>query len=112
VLLLGKRGNARDRMAVQDVLFVAVHDDDVAVKGLDSSGNADLVPERDGEDVRPVRYVSSILSRRFVSISHSLTIDRGDRVLVVEVLFAVLFEQDGKAVIGLDMGLMRSPLIR
>ena len=33
-----------------------------------------------------------------------LTIDRGDRVFVVEVLFAVLVQQDGEAVIGLDMG--------
>ena len=51
VFLLRKRGDARDRMPVQDLLFVAVHDDDVAVKGLYPSGNADLVPEGNGHGI-------------------------------------------------------------
>ncbi len=89
-------------MAIHKFPFRALHDDHVAVECPDSSRYADFILKRYGDRGfgLQVRIQHSVQEIAFHGTP--LPVDRGDRVLVVQMLFAAFAQEDRKIIVGFN----------
>ena len=90
-------------MPVHNLAPLSINDNDIAVERFDSAGNPDFVLQRYGYGFlfSLVRF-QHVVEQMYVHVDlryYCLSIDRGNSMLIVEMLYPVLSEEERKIII-------------